>query len=133
MYDLLHALVAAPDRQTLLGLRDHAWLRLVFVEGQTLAQVVSLRVKDVDFGPSGARIHLPEGRHVVLSLETASALALWLDVARLPAGCRVLVPVTVGGVVHRDSHLSVHGLRVRLREYGGQAVLDVIDAEQEEP
>ena len=127
---LMESLLNVPNLETLVGCRDRAWLSLL-ADGLTLEGITALQVDDLIHGPEGPSLQLRGGQTVILHPRTASALARWIDVGHLVPGGRMMVPITIGDVVHRDSHLSVHGLRQRLREYAGRAVLRALGADEE--
>lgn len=75
------ALLAAPDRSTWTGRRDHALLLLAVQTGLRASELVGLKCGDVVFG-SGAHIRcLGKGRKeraTPLRRETAKLLAMWI-------------------------------------------------------
>jgi integrase/recombinase XerD len=76
------ALLAAPDRQTWLGRRDHAWLLVAFQTGLRLSEMTALRRTDVILS-SGRHIRcIGKGRKercTPLTEQTAQVLHAWLD------------------------------------------------------
>jgi len=79
--DEVEALLAAPDRATWLGRRDHALLLLAILTGVRVTELVTLTVGDVTLG-TGAHIKV-EGkgrkrRATTLSPETVAVLRQWL-------------------------------------------------------
>lgn len=79
--DEIAALLAAPDRATWVGRRDHALLLLAIQTGLRASELVSLRCGDVVFG-TGAHIRcMGKGRKercTPLRHETAKLLAGWI-------------------------------------------------------
>jgi integrase/recombinase XerD len=77
----IDALLAAPDRTTWLGRRDHALLLTAVQTGLRLAEITSIRQQDVSFG-TGANIRC-EGkgrkeRCTSLVKSTVTVLAAWI-------------------------------------------------------
>jgi integrase/recombinase XerD len=76
------ALLAAPDRQTWLGRRDHAWLLVAFQTGLRLSEMTALRRTDVTLS-SGRHIRcIGKGRKercTPLTEQTAQVLRAWLN------------------------------------------------------
>jgi len=79
----VQALLNAPDRRTLSGIRDRAMLHLAFAGGLRVSELVGLSLDQFD-GRAPASIHiLGKGRHErVLPLwqETAAAIRAWITV-----------------------------------------------------
>jgi integrase/recombinase XerD len=100
-----HALLAAPDRTTWLGRRDHALLAVAVQCGLRVSELTSLTCSDV---------HLGTGRHVrchgkgrkeritPLTAPTASLLASWLH-ERGGQPADPLFPTSRGGQLSRDA------------------------------
>jgi integrase/recombinase XerD len=79
--DEVKALLAAPDRSTWLGRRDHALLLLAIQTGVRVTELVTLRIADVSL-TTGAHIKV-EGkgrkrRTATLTRETVAVLRQWL-------------------------------------------------------
>jgi integrase/recombinase XerD len=79
--DEVKALLAAPDRSTRLGRRDHALLLLAIQTGVRVTELVTLRIADVSL-TTGAHIKV-EGkgrkrRTATLTRETVAVLRQWL-------------------------------------------------------
>ncbi|MGY2488422.1 tyrosine-type recombinase/integrase [Cupriavidus sp. CP313] len=76
------ALLAAPDKSTWSGRRDHALLLTTLQTGLRLSEVTALKRQDVAFG-TGARVEvLGKGRKqrvIPLCKPVAAALQAWLD------------------------------------------------------
>ena len=83
------ALLAAPDRTTWAGRRDHAMLLLAIQTGLRASELVNLRCGDVALG-SGAHIRcMGKGRKercTPLRRDTAKLLAAWIGDGRTTAG-----------------------------------------------
>jgi integrase/recombinase XerD len=80
--DEIKALLAAPDRSTWLGRRDHALLLLAVLTGVRVTELVTLTVGDVTLG-SGAHIKVEgkgrKNRATTLTPETVTVLREWLQ------------------------------------------------------
>lgn len=79
--DEIKALIAAPDRDTWLGRRDHALLLLAVLTGVRVTELVTLTISDISLG-NGAHIKV-EGkgrkrRATTLTPETVTVLRAWL-------------------------------------------------------
>jgi integrase/recombinase XerD len=79
--DEIKALLAAPDRSTWLGRRDHAMLLLAVLTGVRVTELVTLTVGDVTLG-TGAHITIKgkgrKRRATTLTPETVAVLRQWL-------------------------------------------------------
>ena len=79
--DEIAALLAAPDKHTWLGRRDHALLTLMVQTGVRVSELTGLRVGDVHLG-TGSHIRiLGKGRKrraTTLTSETVTVLRAWL-------------------------------------------------------
>lgn len=100
----IDALLAAPDRHTWSGHRDHAWLLLAVQTGLRLSEITGLMRGDARLG-SGAHVHvLGKGRKersTPLTKQTTSVLREWLK--ELPPGDgQVLFPNRRGGRLSND-------------------------------
>ena len=77
----IKALLAAPDRSTWLGRRDHALLLTAVLTGVRVTELVTLSLGDVSLG-TGAPIKITgkgrKRRAVTLTPETAAVLRQWL-------------------------------------------------------
>ena len=80
--DEIKALLAAPDRNTWLGRRDHTLLLLMIQTGVRVSELVGLRVRDVHLG-TGAHIRVTgkgrKKRATTLTGETVAILSGWLN------------------------------------------------------
>ena len=79
--DEIRALLAAPDKSTWLGRRDHALLALMIQTGVRVSELTGLRIRDVHLG-TGPHIRvLGKGRKrraTTLTAETVKVLRAWL-------------------------------------------------------
>jgi integrase/recombinase XerD len=77
----IKALLAAPDRRTWLGRRDHALLALMTQTGIRVSELTGLRIGDVHLG-TGAHIRVTgkgrKKRSPTLTRETVAVLRAWL-------------------------------------------------------
>jgi len=100
----IDALLAAPDRRTWAGTRDHALLLVAVQTGLRVSELVSLRCADVLLG-TGAHVRcLGKGRKeraTPLTKQAQAVLQTWL---KLRAGSRdsPLFPNARGGKLSRD-------------------------------
>jgi integrase/recombinase XerD len=102
--DEIAALLAAPDRSTWAGRRDHALLLLAVQTGLRASELVGLKCGDVVLG-SGAHIRcMGKGRKeraTPLRRETAKLLAAWIGPDKDES--RPLFPSTRGERLSRDA------------------------------
>ena len=107
------ALLAAPDRRTWSGRRDHALILLAVQTGLRLSELTSLRPEDLHVG-TGAHVRvIGKGRKercTPLSKNTRAVLAAWVREPPLAAG-QPLFPNA------RGSTLSAHGLQYLLAKH----------------
>jgi integrase/recombinase XerD len=101
----IDALLAAPDRETWLGRRDHALLLTVVQTGLRLAEITSIRQQDVSLG-TGAHVRC-EGkgrkeRCTPLTKSTVAVLQAWIR-EQGADGTRVLFPSARGGRLSADA------------------------------
>lgn len=79
--DEIKALLAAPDRGTWLGRRDHALLVLMIQTGVRVSELVGLSVRDIHFG-AGQHIEVTgkgrKKRATTLTDETVTILRAWI-------------------------------------------------------
>jgi integrase/recombinase XerD len=79
--DEIDALLAAPDRTTRLGRRDHALLPLACQTGLRVSELIGLTRNDIHLGP-GAHIRCHgkgrKDRATPLTRQTVAALRVWL-------------------------------------------------------
>jgi site-specific recombinase XerD len=99
------ALVAAPDRRTWHGRRDHALLVLTCQSGLRVAELRSLRVGDVELG-SGAHVRVHgkgrKERCTPLTRHTVLVLRVWLQ-ERQGEPADALFPTVRGGQLSHDA------------------------------
>jgi site-specific recombinase XerD len=98
------AVLAAPDKSTWLGRRDHALLTLAFQTGLRLSELTSLDQSAIAFGP-GAHVRCRgkgrKDRSTPLTTGTAAVLRSWLkEPGRVT---EVLFPNARGGRLSADS------------------------------
>jgi integrase/recombinase XerD len=118
--DELDALLAAPDRDTWTGRRDHAILTLAAQTGLRASELLGLTLADV---------HLRSGAHVSchgkgrkqritpLTTATIAVLRTWLD-ERGGTAPQPLFPTTTGSALSRDAlerRLAKHAARAAQR------------------
>jgi site-specific recombinase XerD len=80
--DEIKALLAAPDRDTWLGRRDHALLLLAVQTGVRVTELVTLRIIDVSLSTGAHARVMGKGRKqraVTLTRETVAVLRQWLN------------------------------------------------------
>jgi len=100
----IEALLAAPDRTTWLGRRDHAFLLTAVQTGLRLSEMTSLRHEDVALG-AGAHVHCRgkgrKERCTPLAKPTVAVLRAWV---REQGGedSKTLFPSTRGGPLSSD-------------------------------
>lgn len=103
--DEVDALLAAPDRATSLGRRDHALLLTAVQTGMRVSELTGLTCADADLGPA-ANLHCfgkgRKHRRVPLTRPTARLLRDWLREDRA-AGTDPLFPTRAGGPLSTDA------------------------------
>ena len=103
-HEEIEAVLAAPDGNTWLGRRDHAFLTLAFQTGLRLSELTSLDRSAITFGP-GAHVRCRgkgrKDRSTPLTTGTAAVLRSWLKEPE-PA-TEVLFPNARGGRLSADS------------------------------
>jgi site-specific recombinase XerD len=101
----IDALLAAPDRATWLGRRDHTLLHVAVQAGFRVSELTGLRCADVRLG-AGAHIRCHgkgrKERITPLTTQTASVLHAWLR-ERRGAPDEPLFPTRRGGPLGRDA------------------------------
>lgn len=84
----IEALLAAPDRTTRLGRRDHTMLVVAVQTGLRVSELTKLRVEDVVFGV-GAHVRCQgkgrKERCTPLTREAVAVMRAWLAESRVPA------------------------------------------------
>ncbi|WP_027718217.1 tyrosine-type recombinase/integrase [Desulfovirgula thermocuniculi] len=123
----LEKLLAAPDRDTFVGLRDYTAMHVMMDTGVRVGELLGLRRGDVEFDPaSGLPAYLvvrnPKARRertVPLPPETALALTEWLRALdEAMPGCEWLFPSLRGG------RLAVRSLQQNIKRYGALAGIE---------
>ncbi len=100
----MEAVLAAPDRTTWSGRRDHALLLTMYNSGARVSEMTALLRPQVQFGTSTFLQLLGKGRKersVPLWPETARTLKSWMEEAR-PSGSSVVFPNARGAGLSRD-------------------------------
>jgi integrase/recombinase XerD len=109
------ALLAAPDRTTWSGRRDHAWLLLAVQTGLRLSELTSLTRADVQYGV-GAHVQvLGKGRKercTPMTKETAAVMQAWLKEPPRGGG-QIVFPNRLGGRMSSDGIQYLLGQHVR--------------------
>jgi len=80
-HDEIAALLAAPDKRTWLGRRDHALLALMIQTGVRVSELTGLRVSDIHLGSASHIRVLGKGRKrraTTLTSETVKVLRAWI-------------------------------------------------------
>jgi integrase/recombinase XerD len=103
--DEVDALLAAPDRATWTGRRDHALLVLAAQTGLRISELTSLTISDVSLG-AGANVHCVgkgrKERRTPLTPLTVQVLRAWLT-ERGAAPCDPLFPTITGARLSHDA------------------------------
>jgi integrase/recombinase XerD len=99
-------LLAAPDRHTWMGRRNHALLLTVIQTGLRLSEITSIRQQDISLG-KGAHIRC-EGkgrkeRCTPLAKSTVIVLTAWIREQGENDGTRILFPTAQGGRLSADA------------------------------
>lgn len=102
----IKALLAAPDKNSWLGRRDHALLLTMIQTGVRVSELTALRLRDVNLATTAAHIRvLGKGRKrraVTLTHETLAVLHGWLN-ERQGQSDDPLFPTRQGGPLSRDA------------------------------
>ncbi|MGH3685889.1 MAG: tyrosine-type recombinase/integrase [Pseudonocardiaceae bacterium] len=110
------ALLAAPDRATRTGRRDHAWILLAIQTGLRASELTGLTCGDVHLGTGAYVACHGKGRKdriTPLAPETVTTLRAWLA-ERAGAPKEPLFPTTRGGQMSNDAlqqRLSTYAIR----------------------
>jgi site-specific recombinase XerD len=111
------AMLAAPDRKTWFGRRDHAFILMAVQTGLRLSEITGVRREDLVLG-AGAHVRvIGKGRKercTPLAKPTVAILNAWLREPQRGDGC-LLFPNASGG------RLSVHGVQYLLSKYAAKA------------
>ena len=108
----IDALLAAPDRHTWLGRRNHALLLTVIQTGLRLSEITSIRQRDISLG-KGAHIRC-EGkgrkeRCTPLAKSTVIALTAWIKEQGEDDGTRILFPTMRGDRLSSSAEECIQG------------------------
>ncbi len=109
----MQALLDVPDPSTRDGIRDRAMLHLALAAGLRVAELIGLRMQDIDLQPDPSILVHGKGRRersLPLCKETAAALRAWLAV-------RAEVPVPEVFVNAKGEQLSRWGFAYILRKH----------------
>jgi site-specific recombinase XerD len=112
----VQALLAAPDRATRTGHRDHAWILLAIQTGLRASELTGLTCDDVHLGTGAYVACHGKGRKdriTPLAPETVTTLRAWLA-ERAGAPEEPLSPTTRGGQMSNDAlqqRLSTYAIR----------------------
>lgn len=105
----IEALLSAPDRQTWVGQRDHAFLLVAVQTGLRLSELTGLRQQDVSLG-TGAHVRcLGKGRKeraTPLTKPTARVVAAWIE-RQCSDASTFLFPSARGGRLSADAGQSL--------------------------
>jgi site-specific recombinase XerD len=113
----LDALLAAPDRKTWTGRRDHAMLLLAAQTGLRASELTNLKIADVQLGTGAHVATLGKGRRervTPLTETTVATITTWLK-ERGGTPADPLFPTRTGGALTRDA------LARRLTKYAATA------------
>jgi len=101
----IDALLAAPDRQTWLGRRDHALLHTTVQTGLRLAEISSVRQRDISLATGEHVRCVGKGRIercTPLTKSTLAVLTAWIR-EQGEDGSRILFPTARGGKLSADA------------------------------
>lgn len=115
------ALLAAPDRNTWEGRRDHALLFLTIQTGLRVSEIIGLNCADISTATAGAHVHCTgkgrKERAVPLTRETAAIVRVWLSERRSEPG-EPAFSTRTGRRLSRDAiehRLAIHAAAAALR------------------
>jgi site-specific recombinase XerD len=101
----VEALLKAPDQQTWLGCRDHCLLAFAIQTGLRLAEIISLRWKDVHWGEHASIHCMGKGRNerdTALNRQTTKILHAWSEHdSSLPSD--IIFPTITGNLMSPDA------------------------------
>lgn len=109
----IKALLAAPDRRTRTGRRDHALILTLITTGLRVAELTGLTWTDVNLGPGAHLICHGKGRKdraTPLSTESVATLTTWQAECH-PADDQPVFPTRTGGRMSTDAvaqRLTLH-------------------------
>ena len=120
----VRALLAVPDPETAIGLRDMALITVLAIQGWRIAEALGLQVEDLD-EEQGHKVAVISGKggkvaRVPLAAETWDVVQQWLDRAEIISG-PIFVQVTKGGVVKTGKALSAQAAWKRVRWLAAKA------------
>jgi len=133
--DIIHALLARIDTETLQGKRDRALLLLGFAGAFRRSELVSITVEDLTFSDEGVDVFLPKsktdqeakGQSVAVlngkALKPAQRLQEWLSAAGIVSG--PLFRRINRGDHLTDEPLSAQSVALIVKKYADAAGLDV--------
>jgi integrase/recombinase XerD len=116
----LDALLAAPNRDTWTGRRDHAMILLAAQTGLRASELTALRIADIELGTGAHVTTLGKGRRervTPLTDTTVATLRVWLK-ERAGGLSDPLFPTRTGGALTRDA------LARRVTKYATDAASD---------
>lgn len=120
----MEALLAAPDRSTRLGRRDHALLALALQTGLRVSELTGLHCQDIALG-TGAHVRCSgkgrKERATPLSPQTAAIMRAWLD-ERSGAPSDPLFPGPGGRALTRDAVRRLLARHVASAVSGGSSM-----------
>lgn len=102
----VEALLAAPDRQTWTGRRDHTWLLLMITTGIRVGELVGLRHSDLSTGRPAHIVVTGKGRKqriIPLDRSTATALDTWAVAHPAPPHAALFGPIGRSGPISVDA------------------------------
>lgn len=102
----VEAVLAAPDRATWSGERDHAWLLLMVTTGIRVGELVHLRRIDVSIGRPAHIVVTGKGRKqriIPLDKTTAATLAAWMRTNPTPSEAPVFPARGRSGAMSTDA------------------------------
>ncbi|MGH9170873.1 MAG: tyrosine-type recombinase/integrase [Acidimicrobiales bacterium] len=114
----VNAILAAPDRNTWAGRRDHAWLLLMITTGIRVGELVTLRRSDVATDRPSHVVVIGKGRKqraTPLDKTTASVLAAWMRANPAPPEAPVFT------ALGRPSPMSTYAVAQRVGLHASQA------------
>ena len=100
----IDALLAAPDRQTWIGRRDHALLHTAVQTGLRLAEINSIRQQDISLAQGACHLRRKERKErcTPLTKSTVKVLTAWIR-EQGEDGTRILFPSARGGRLSDDA------------------------------
>jgi integrase/recombinase XerD len=118
-------LLAAPDISTAVGIRDRAWLELLYATGARVGELEGIGLRDVDLAQGLLRLNRTKGgvpRVVPLGRNAVRWLQTYLDTVRPRLVLqRPFEPALF--VVHGGRPLGQEHIRHRLKQYARAAAI----------